>query len=141
MSGIEVSAIAGLSNERLEALVEVMFLAACADGDFSAVERAHFLSSVQSLTDGRLTQAVLEGLLDQASAALSREGRAPRLAFVKARLHDAGARKVALSLAIQVTAADGIIRTSEQELLMETADALEIDREQAADMVRRLTAK
>ena len=41
-------------------------------------------------------------------------------------------------MAIQVTAADGIIRTSERELIMETADALEVDRDEAADLVRKL---
>ena len=31
-----------------------------------------------------------------------------------------------------------IIRTSERELIMETADALEVDRDEAADLVRKL---
>jgi len=44
-----------------------------------------------------------------------------------------------LSLAIQVTAADGIIRTSERELIMDTAEALEIDRDEAADLVIKLS--
>jgi tellurite resistance protein len=48
---------------------------------------------------------------------------------------------VALSLAIQVTAADGIIRTSERELIMDTADALEIDRDEAANLVLKLAPK
>ena len=47
---------------------------------------------------------------------------------------------MALSLAIQVTAADGIIRTSERELIMETAEALEIDPGEAADLVKKLSA-
>ncbi|MEO6600222.1 MAG: hypothetical protein ABIQ16_10145, partial [Polyangiaceae bacterium] len=58
---------------------------------------------------------------------------------VKGRLPDAGSRRVALSLAIQVTAADGIIRTSEHELILETAEALEIGREEAADLVQKLS--
>ena len=67
------------------------------------------------------------------------EGRSARLAAVKERLPDAAARKVALSLAIQVTAADGIIRTSERELILETAETLDIDRDEAADLVRDLS--
>jgi tellurite resistance protein len=138
MSGTNASVVQGLSNAKLEALVEMMFLAASADGDFSDVERKHFLQSVESLTDGRLAKAALESLLDRAKADLEASGREARLATVKERLPDPGARKVALSLAIQVTAADGIIRTSERELIMDTADALEIDRDEAANLVTKL---
>jgi tellurite resistance protein len=138
MSGIS-NDVRALGEAKLEALVEVMFLAASADGDFSEVERAHFLKSVESLTDGRLAQARLETLVSEASRALERDGREARLASVKARLPEANARRVALSLAIQVTAADGIIRTSERELILETAEALEIDRDEAANLVTELT--
>ena len=141
MSGTNASVVQGLSNDKLEALVEMMFLAASADGDFSDVERKHFLQSVESLTDGRLAKAALEGLLDRAKTDLETSGREARLSAVKERLPDPGARKVALSLAIQVTAADGIIRTSERELIMDTADALEIDRGEAADLVIKLSPK
>ena len=40
---------------------------------------------------------------------------------------------------VQVTAADGIIRTSERELILETAETLDIDRDEAADLVRDLS--
>jgi uncharacterized tellurite resistance protein B-like protein len=135
------SVVQGLSSAKLDALVEMMFLAASADGDFSEVERRHFLQSVESLTDGRLAKVALESLLDRAKQDLQASGREARLSAVKERLPDAGARKVALSLAIQVTAADGIIRTSERELIMATAEALEIDRDQAADLVMKLSPK
>jgi len=135
------SVVQGLSSAKLDALVEMMFLAASADGDFSDVERLHFLQSVESLTDGRLAKAALEGLLDRAKKDLDASGREARLSAVKERLPDVGARKVALALAIQVTAADGIIRTSERELIMDTAEALEIDRDEAADLVVKLSPK
>jgi uncharacterized tellurite resistance protein B-like protein len=138
MSGTDANMVQGLSNAKLEALVEMMFLAASADGDFSDVEREHFLKSVESLTSGRLSKAQLEGLLKQAKQELETSGREARLTAVKERLPDTGARRVALSLAIQVTAADGIIRTSERELIMDTADALQIDRDEAADLVKKL---
>ena len=141
MSGSNASVVSGLSNAKLEALVEMMFLAASADGDFSDVERQHFLQSVESLTDGRLAKPALEALLARAKTDLEASGREARLAAVKERLPDHGARKVALSLAIQVTAADGIIRTSERELILETAEALEIDRDEAADLVIKLSPK
>ncbi|HYQ16155.1 MAG TPA: TerB family tellurite resistance protein [Polyangiaceae bacterium] len=141
MSATNAAVVQGLSNAKLDALVEIMFLAASADGEFSDVERKHFLHSVEALTDGRLAGAALEALLERAKTDLEASGRQARLQAVKDRLPDAGARKVALSLAIEVTAADGIIRTSERELIFETADTLEIDRDQAADLVRKLSAR
>ena len=141
MSVNDANMVVGLSNAKLEALVEMMFLAASADGDFSDLERAHFMNSVESLTSGRLDKSQLEELLSVAKKELDAQGREARLGAVKERLPDAGARKVALSLAIQVTAADGIIRTSERELLMETAEVLEIDRDEAANLVRKLASK
>ncbi len=128
-----------LGDTKLEALVEVMFLAASADDDFSDVEREHFVKSVESLTDGKIAQARLQALVSEATIALARDGREARLANVKTRLPDAGSRRVALSLAIQVMAADGIIRTSERELILETAEALEIDRDDAANLVSKLS--
>jgi hypothetical protein len=59
MSGIS-NELRTLGDEKLEALVEVMLLAASADGDFSDIERTHFLNSVESLTDGRIAHARLE---------------------------------------------------------------------------------
>ncbi len=139
MSGTDASVVQALSSAKLEALVEMMFLAASADGEFSQVERGHFLASVESLTDGRLDSAALDALLVKATADLEAGGREQRLLAVKERLPDPAARQVALSLAIQVTAADGIIRTSERELIMETAEALGIDLDVAADLVKKLT--
>ena len=64
-----------LGDAKLEALVEVMLLAASADGDFSEVERNHFVKSVESLTDGRIAGARLETLIKEASVALESDGR------------------------------------------------------------------
>jgi len=136
MSGNDAHA---LGESKLEALIEAMYLAASADGEFSTVERAHFLKSMESLTTGRLPTARLAQIVAEASDALEREGRAARLQSVKSRLPDPGSRRVALSLAIQVTAADGIIRTSERELIMDTAQVLEIDRDEAANLVTELS--
>ena len=101
MSGIS-NDVRALGDAKLEALVEVMLLAASADGDFSEVERNHFVKSVESLTDGRIAGKRLETLISEANLALERDGREARLASVKARLPEANARRVALSLAIQV---------------------------------------
>src|SRR3954467_15597392 len=99
MSGNDAQA---LGEAKLEALIEAMYLAASADGEFSPVERAHFLKSVESLTDGRLPTSRLAALVADAGDKLEREGREARLQSAKGRLPDLGSRRVALSLAIQV---------------------------------------
>jgi uncharacterized tellurite resistance protein B-like protein len=131
--------IRDVEEPKLNAIIELMFLAAYADGDFGDEERVHFLKSIESLTDRRLTGETLEHLVSGIAADIEKEGRTARLASVKERLGDAGARKAALDLAIQVTAADGIIRTSERELILEAAEALDIDRDEAADLVKKLS--
>lgn len=131
--------IRDVQEPKLEAIIELMFLAAFADGDFGDEERVHFLGSIESLTDRRFPGETLGLLVSRIAGDLASQGRATRLASVKERLGDHAACKAALGLAIQVTAADGIIRTSERELILEAADALAIDRDEAADLVSRLT--
>ena len=128
--------LAGFDAPQLEAMIETMFLAAHADGDFSAEERAHFAKSVESLTSRRLAGDELAATLARIEAAVAKDGRETRLAAVKARLPAGKPREVALSLAIRLMASDGLIRTSERELILEAADALDVDRDLAADMVR-----
>jgi tellurite resistance protein len=123
---------------KLEALVETMFLAAFADREFGDEERAEFTKGIESLTDRRISGELLGRLMERILADLQASGRRARLAAVKERLPDADARKTALSLAIQVVAADGIIRTSERELILDAAEELEIDRDEAADLVKSI---
>ncbi|WP_197041095.1 tellurite resistance TerB family protein [Chondromyces apiculatus] len=120
---------------RLQAMVELMYLAASADGDFSKEERAHFLSSVESLTDRQISGSSLDRLVARFEADLRKDGRDVRLASIRERLESIALRKVGLSLVVAVIVADGIIRTTEREALLEMADALEISRDEAADLV------
>lgn len=125
---------------KLEALIETMFLAAVADGDFGDDERKQLISSVESLTDRTMSARTTDALLTRIQAALEASGRAARLASVKERLGTPGERKTALALSIRLVAADGLVRTSERELILDLADALEIDRDEAADLVREICA-
>jgi tellurite resistance protein len=138
MVKLDTGIVQGLSDDRLAALVEVMFLAASSDEEFSDIERQHFVQSVESLTDHRLSGSELAELLEKVQQELAASDRSSRLRAVKDRLPEPAARKVALALAIQVTAADGIIRTSERELILEAAEILDIDRDEAANFVRDL---
>ena len=131
--------VAELKDDQLAALVEVMFLAADADGEFTPDERKQFIGSIEMLTDKALPEAKAAELLESAEQALLGSTRAERLGSIKQRLPEEGTRRLALALAIQVTAADGLIRTSERELILEAADALGLDGDTAANMVRDLT--
>ena len=128
-----------LSGDKLEALIEMMLLAASADGEFDPDERVRFERNAEMLTAGAMTGQRLDAAMTRARQALEEEGREARLESVKERLPDVATRKLALSLAIEMTAADGVVRTSERELIMETALALGIDGDTAANMVRDLT--
>ncbi|MGK4003848.1 tellurite resistance TerB family protein [Sorangium sp. So ce1036] len=129
-----------LDEPNLEALIELMFLAAFADGEFSQEEKLHFSRSVESLTDRRIPQSTMDELIQRVVAQLQQEGRAARLAALKERLATPPARKVAFSLAAQVVVADGIVRDSERDLLLQVAEALELDQAEAADVLRKLAA-
>jgi tellurite resistance protein len=140
MSATNPPPVRAVDEPNLEPLVELMFLAAFADGEFSEEERRHFTRSVESLTDRRLSQRTLDELVQRVVGQLQQDGRAARLASVKDRLESPPARKVAFSLAAQVVVADGIIRPSEHQLLLDVAEALEIDRAEALDLVKQLAA-
>jgi uncharacterized tellurite resistance protein B-like protein len=125
-------------DARLGALAEVLYLAATADGEFADDERAHFRASVESLTDRRLEGPALDELVARISGEVEREGRDARARGLAARLGDEASRKVALSMAIRLMSTDGILRTSERELILDLAESLSIEREQAADLVVEL---
>jgi uncharacterized tellurite resistance protein B-like protein len=129
-----------VDEPRLHALVELMFLAATADGDFSGDERRHFQASVESLTDRKVGGGMLDELLDAIEKSHTGEGRAARIAHVKDALPTPELRKIGLTMAIRVMCADGIVRTSERELILDLADGLDIDRDAAADLVAQISA-
>ena len=131
----EAPPLQGFDTARLEAVIELMYLAASADDEFSDEERTHFRTSVESLTDRKV--ADLDALVSKIAEALETEGRQARLAAVKARLPEPRMRETALAMAIRLMAVDGVVRTAERELILEAADALEIDGDRAADMVTR----
>ncbi len=129
-----------VDEPRLHALVELMFLAATADGEFSGDERTHFQQSVESLTDRKVGGEMLDKLLEAIEKSHAGEGRAARIAHVKDALTTPELRKIGLTMAIRVMCADGIVRTSERELILDLADGLEIDRDAAADLVAQISS-
>lgn len=126
----------GLSESQLGALIEIMFLAAFADGEFSPEEQTNFREVVTRLGDSRLTTDQLSGHMLRAAVQLESEGRSARLQAAKAALPDPDARRIALALAADVAGADGI-EGREHEQLRATAAALEISDAELARLVGR----
>jgi tellurite resistance protein len=127
-----------MNEARLEALIETMYLAAQADGEFTAEERAHFVSSVQSLTEQRLEGKKLDELVARLAKEHQKNGRDEVLASLRTRLGDERTCKLGLSMAIRMLASDGILRTSEREFIFEMAQTLGIDQGAAADLVKEI---
>jgi tellurite resistance protein len=130
-----------LDATQLGALIETMVLAGEADGEFEADERRSLGSLLDALVDGtrlagELSDARLEEWLASAREAIEREGREARVASVRERLASALACEGALVLAARIVASDGVVRTSERELLLELAEGLSLDADRAADLVR-----
>ena len=130
--------LARLRNDQVDALIEVMLLAATADGELSIEEVDQLQKCLLEVDELWLTQIDLERRLSHAHERIIDASRAVRLAAAKRILSDRDARRAALELAIRVMAADGIIRTSEREVILETAEALGVDRESAANMVKAI---
>jgi tellurite resistance protein len=125
-----------LPLDELEALVEAVFLGASSDGELSAEEHEVFAHTVRQLADERIGTRLAE-LVTRFKQALATAGRAARLRALRAKLPQPSTRRLALELAIQVAAVDGSIRSAERELLLETAEALGIDRALAVSLIRR----
>jgi tellurite resistance protein len=127
-----------VNEAKLEALIETMYLAAKADAEFTTDERTHFVLSVESLTDKRLEGDKLAQLLARLDTDHQKKGQHECLRDLKIRLGDEASCRLALSMAIRMLAADGVIRTSEREFILEMAETLGIDRSVAADLVKEL---
>src|SRR5664279_1262234 len=130
--------LAQLNNDQIDALVELMLLAASADGELSIEEIDQLQKCLLEVDELWMTHIDLERRLREAHNRISGNERAQRLTTVKSTLSSINFRKAGLELAIRVMASDGIVRTSERELILETAEALDVDREVAADMVKAI---
>ena len=128
-----------LDEPTLVALIEVMLLAAYADGEFSRAERDHLEHKIQALAGHRFDVLTLVRLRADAAERIAVEGREARLSAVRRSFATANERKVALAYATKMIAADGVVRTSERDFLFDMAETLEMDHDVAADLVRALT--
>lgn len=130
-----------LLDPKLLALVEMMVLAAGADGDFGDDERVKVATSLVNLTSARFETDELEQMIRSVAQRSKSASRLERLEALREVLGGPGPCRVALELALGVMLADGVIRTSEREMIAEMADGLGIDGEAAADLVKKLSSR
>lgn len=130
-----------LLDPKLLALVEMMVLAAGADDDFGDDERAKVATSLVNLTSARFETEELDEMIRSVAQRSKSAPRLERLEALRGVLGGSGPCKVALELALGVMLADGVIRTSEREMIADMAQGLGIDGEAAADLVKKLSSR
>jgi tellurite resistance protein len=111
------SFIRDLEGEQLEALVETMFLVAFADGDYGEAERKHFERSVAMLTGGRLGGESFDHVITRMVRRVRENGRDGCIGSLKRRLPTDHMRQVALILAMDMAAADGVLHPDERTFI------------------------
>jgi tellurite resistance protein len=116
--------IGAMTSDQLEALVEAMALIAFADGDYAPAERQRFAHSVEMLTAGRMGGHAFGHVLERVARALRERGWEACLGGLASRLDSPALRQVALILASDMAAADGILHAEERKLLKAMATSL-----------------
>jgi uncharacterized tellurite resistance protein B-like protein len=124
-----------LDEERLEALIETMYLVAFADGEYGEAERVHFSKSIDGLTGGRLAGETFDHVIERIVRQLQSGGLDGCIASLKRRLDDPQLRQVALILATDMAAADGVLHPHERSLIIAMAKAFEMDPDAAREVL------
>lgn len=127
-----------LGSPKVEALVEAMFLAATADGDFAPEESLQFAATAAALADKKLSPDDIHHLVGKLSLLVRAEGRVKRLEAIKARLPEGKARETAVILAAAITASDGEVQGAENDYVADLAEALGVDPERAVELVTKV---
>lgn len=131
-----ILSLGSLELPRLEALIELLFLAAYADGTISAEERAVLRQKVLEGSQGRLSTETVEAMLDSIEATLAQQGREVRFQSIRRRLGERRLRLEALALAGQILRADHQVDLREASWMARAAEALEIPTDEALALLR-----
>ncbi len=110
-----------LDGDELSALIEVMYLVGFADGVFGEREKTHFQGALQALSDGRADETVLEVAVKAVADATLEHGLDGYISQLNQRLASPQLREIALILASDVAAIDGVLHPKEGQLLRQLA--------------------
>lgn len=119
--------LAHLEINKIEALLELMFLAAYVDGEVSDAERAAFRQQIIKGTQGQLQADLVETILAHVEASLAGADRDKVLASIRERLREERVRRSALDIAATILRADGALDAAEIAFLGRAAKALDLD--------------
>jgi tellurite resistance protein len=123
--------LSSVSEEELEAFVQVVVLVAYADGDLSEREEQVLAKNVLELAGDRLDDAHLQELMVELPP-LSRSSnnwRRDRVLELKKKLPSAALRNEAFRLAVEVARSDDKIGLREGRMLVNIVTELEVDGE------------
>jgi uncharacterized tellurite resistance protein B-like protein len=129
MEALATDLLDTLTDPEIDALVEIMLLAAYVDGAISQAESATLKRSLRAVDEHWLSHIDLVSRIDQAKQRILAESRAARLAKLRTMLPWPEQRVLALQLALRIVHADGDVAQSEHDLILETAEALGVSRE------------
>ena len=115
---------------RMNAMLEVAFLAAAADGEINDAEADNLGATLSSWLGTPLAEDVVEGIIERFIAALAADGRDQRLAVI-AKVLDPEARATAYTLACLVAPCDLELHDQELDVLGAIATGLELDQAEA----------
>jgi uncharacterized tellurite resistance protein B-like protein len=124
-----------LTDQEIDAMVEVMLLAACADGAPVNAEMAALKKSLQRVDEFWLKHVDLDQRMANARIRLDSESREDRLLKLRTMLPWPEQRLLALKLAIRISVADGQLQPVERAVILQTAEALGVGAELAAELV------
>ena len=120
--------------DRLRPFAEAVYLVVSADRQVSERERDALRGALRILTEGALSSAAMDAMIDEFDRAFARDGYEQRLDTVAAELYgDVADHELALALAAAAAAADGQLDAAERATLDALADRLGVSPEQLAD--------
>lgn len=126
-----ILSLQSLEIPRLEAVVELMFLAAYADESVAPEERTIVRQQLIASTHGRLGRETVEAMLTGIEATLAQHGREARFESIRRRLGDEKMRVAALATAATILQADQRIDPREVAWMARAAAALQVPVDEA----------
>ena len=127
-------------NELFELAVEAGYLAALADGNVDADERAAIVKAVETLSVGAVIEWETEGLLDSCAAKAAKDGAAARSEACGKALAALGQPDVALFIAAIVAHASDGLDDKEKAALATIGKAAGLDDAAIAKSLERAAA-
>jgi len=126
---------------RFDALCEVMFLMASADGKVSPEEEDTLRGAIRELSENNVRSQHIRSMMEGAQARLAKEGKEAHIKAVATQLTDDASADAAFVLAAAVAFADDKIEDEENEVLNELAEALGIEAEHAEHLLDEMQAE